>query len=134
MQVIDCNVAVALYFDSVHSHAARQLLRRDPDWHSEPMLVIEFVNVMATLMRVRRAPWAVATAHLNAVKALMKHSLHTAADEDTLHAAHHFGISGYDARYIVVARALGTRLVTEDRRLRAAAPDLTCSLDEALAA
>jgi predicted nucleic acid-binding protein len=132
--VVDCNVVVALYFDSVYSESARSLLRLDPDWHSEPTLLIEFVNVMATLMRVRQASWEAAATHLTAVQALMKPSLHAAPDQDTLQAAHHFRISGYDARYIVVARALGTRLVTEDRRLRLAAPDYTCSLDDALTA
>ena len=38
------------------------------------------------------------------------------------------------ARYLGVALALGVPLVSEDRRLRRAAPDLTQSLAEALAA
>jgi hypothetical protein len=36
------------------------------------------------------------------------------------------------ARYLVVARDLGLRLVTEDARLREAAPDLTQALADAL--
>ena len=44
-----------------------------------------------------------------------------------------FGVSAYDARFLGAAQRLGARLVTEDARLRAAAPALTCSLAEALA-
>ena len=45
--------------------------------------------------------------------------------------------TGYDARFPVVARAMNTRLVTQDvtqaATLRCAVPDLACSLAEALA-
>ena len=47
-------------------------------------------------------------------------------------AARH-GVSVYDARFLALADQLGTRLVTEDAKLRAAAPALTQSLAEALA-
>jgi predicted nucleic acid-binding protein len=43
-------------------------------------------------------------------------------------------VSAYDARFLAVADTLGTKLVTEDAKLRAAAPDLTRSLAQALAA
>jgi predicted nucleic acid-binding protein len=42
-------------------------------------------------------------------------------------------ISAYDARFLRVAEMLGLPLITEDIKLRKAAPDLTCSLTEALA-
>ena len=38
----------------------------------------------------------------------------------------------YDARFLVVAEGLGIRLVTEDVKLRRAAPKLTQSLAQAL--
>ena len=43
-------------------------------------------------------------------------------------------VSAYDARFLSLADQLGRRLITEDARLRAAAPALTQSLAEALAA
>ena len=42
-------------------------------------------------------------------------------------------VSAYDARFLALADQLGSRLVTEDARLRAAVPALTQSLAEALA-
>jgi len=39
-------------------------------------------------------------------------------------------ITAYDARFLVLADQLGSRLITEDARLRAAAPALTQSLAE----
>jgi predicted nucleic acid-binding protein len=43
-------------------------------------------------------------------------------------------INAYDARFLALADQLGNRLVTEDARLRDAAPALTQSLSEALSA
>jgi predicted nucleic acid-binding protein len=42
-----------------------------------------------------------------------------------------FAISAHDARFLVVAQSLGALLVTEDRKLRRAAPALTQSLEDA---
>jgi len=44
-----------------------------------------------------------------------------------------YRVTAYDARFLAVAQQLGTRLVTEDAKLRSAAPALTQSLVEALA-
>ena len=50
-----------------------------------------------------------------------------------LEVAEKFAVSGYDARFLGAAQGLRASLVTEDLRLRKAAPDLTMSLAEAIA-
>ena len=59
-------------------------------------------------------------------------ALHAVDDQTALAAAIKFQISGYDARFLAAAIALGARLVTEDAKLRAKAPELTWSIAEAL--
>jgi predicted nucleic acid-binding protein len=49
-----------------------------------------------------------------------------------LRVAEEFAVSAYDARFLGAAQTLGAKLVTEDARLRAAAPMLTVSLADAL--
>jgi predicted nucleic acid-binding protein len=49
-----------------------------------------------------------------------------------LDAARRYNISAYDARFIAAAEWLETKLVTEDRKLRAAGPEHTRSLAQAL--
>jgi predicted nucleic acid-binding protein len=51
-----------------------------------------------------------------------------------LAAALDYRVTPYDARFLVLAQRLESRLITEDAKLRAAAPKLTQSLAEALAA
>ena len=76
---------------------------------------------------------AAAEATLTEAQHLLSQGLRSVADNDVLSAAAHFGVSGYDARFLVVARAIGQPLITEDAKLRRAAPGLTCSIAEALA-
>ena len=56
------------------------------------------------------------------------------ADGDALDAAAHFGVTACDARFLLVARALGSPPITEDAKLRRVAPRYSQSLAEALAA
>ena len=58
--------------------------------------------------------------------------LHAANHHEALALAAQFRVSAYDARYLVVARDLGVKLVTEDAKLRAAAPKLTQTLAAAV--
>ena len=133
MKVVDTNIEVNLLIEGPYSESARSLFAIDRDWQSESLLMIELVNVLATTMRRRKRPLAQAEATLNEAQYIMSQGLRSVADRDVLNAAAHFGVSGYDARFLVVARAIGEPLITEDAKLRAAAPNLTCSLAEALA-
>ena len=133
MKVVDTNIVVYLLLDGTYSEAARALFAADSDWHSETFLMVEIVNVLATSMRVAKRPFAETLQTLADARHLMASGLRSVDDRDVLDAAAHFGVSGYDARFLVVARAFGERLVTEDARLRDKAPDLTCSIAEALA-
>ena len=134
MQIVDTNIVVNLLVAGPFSDSARALYAADADWHSESLLTIEFSNVMATLIRRMNFPLAEASATLAEAVRLLNAGLHQVADSDALDAAAHFGVTAYDARFILVARALGSPLITEDAKLRRAAPQFTQSLVEALAA
>ena len=133
MKIVDTNIVVYLLLEGPYSEAARALHTTDSDWQSESFLMVELVNVLATAMRNAKRPLAESLQTLAEAHYLMSAGLRDAEDRDVLNAAAHFGVSGYDARFLVVARALGEPLISEDAKLRRAAPELTCSLAEALA-
>ena len=132
MQAVYTNILVNLLIEGPYSKSARTLYSADSDWHSESLLTIEFSNVMATLIRRMNFPLADARASLAEAKNVLGAGLHQVSDADALDAAAHFGVTAYDARFLLMARALGTPLTTEDTKLRRAAPDFTQSLTEAL--
>lgn len=133
MKLVDTNIVVNLLIEGPYSHSARALYALDRDWQSEFLLMTELVNVLATTVRSQKLALAAAEATLTEAQHLLSQGLRNVADQDVLSAAAHFGVSGYDARFLVVARAIGQPLITEDAKLRRAAPSLTCSITEALA-
>jgi predicted nucleic acid-binding protein len=132
MIAVDCNVLAYLLLDGDQTPRARALLVHDADWHSEGLILIELTNVLATAMRTRRLSMNDATAVLAQSFGVIEPGLHRADHHEALAMAAQFRVSAYDARYLVVARDLGVKLVTEDTKLRGAAPKLTQSLADAV--
>jgi predicted nucleic acid-binding protein len=133
MVVVDTNILAYLLLAGDRTADARALLKRDADWRSESFALIEFTNVLATAMRARGLLPRQANTVLEQAQNLMEPGLHAANHADVLALAFQFKVSAYDARFLAVAKTLGKKLVTEDAKLRNAAPEITQSLAEALA-
>jgi predicted nucleic acid-binding protein len=134
MLLVDTNIVAYLLIDGDYTEAAQRLRKKDPDWRSEAFLMIEFTNVLAASVAARRMALQLAEDFLSKADALLDGKLTRIAHESALQIAVRFRVSAYDARFLALAEQLGRRLVTEDAKLRAAAPALTQSLNEALAA
>jgi predicted nucleic acid-binding protein len=132
MVVVDTNIVVHLMLEGNATHGARALLAADSDWHSEPFLLVEFTNVMAAAVRSGRIAASAARSALSDAERVFGAELHAAPQQNVLALAVKHRVSGYDARFLAVAEQLDTKLVTEDVKLRRAAPRLTQSLDQAL--
>ena len=89
---------------------------------------------MATYVRTRLASEPEALARLDEAETFLSPGLILVSHRQALIIAMTYKVSAYDARFLVAARELGAKLVTEDAKLRRAAPELTQSLEEALAA
>src|SRR5687767_8956414 len=131
MVVIDTNILVYLLIAGDRTSKARALFARDADWRSDVFVLIEFCNVLATYLRAGLLRLAQAEGLLAEAEGRM-HSLIQPPHLQSLRIAQQLGVSAYDARFLSVAHSLGSKLITEDTRLRAAAPSLTLSLGEAL--
>lgn len=134
MVVVDSNVVAYLLLHGAHTRHARALWERDADWHSDAFVLVELTNVLATAVRIRGLPVPQATAALAKAQSVVESRLHMADHAVVLALAARIRISAYDSRFLVVARDLELRLVTEDAKLRHAAPTLTQSIAEAGAA
>ncbi|MBZ0168725.1 tRNA(fMet)-specific endonuclease VapC [Candidatus Methylomirabilis lanthanidiphila] len=134
MVLIDTNIAVSLWVENDWTHAARRLLEKDSDWRTESFALIEFANVMATYVRMGMTSEREALSQLDEVEAFLSPGSTIVSHPQALSMAIAYKVLVYDARFLVAARKLGVKLVTEDAALRRAAPELTQSLNEALAA
>jgi predicted nucleic acid-binding protein len=131
--VVDTNVVAYLLIEGDRTAAAQTLWARDADWRSESFIMIEFSNVLATYVRKALLERDRAAALLAQARQLMP-GLEDVEHDLALATAAELGVSAYDARFLALARRSGRRLVTDDVKLRRAAPDWTRSLDEALRA
>jgi predicted nucleic acid-binding protein len=131
MVVVDTNILAYLLIDGDRTPDAQALLARDAEWKSEAFLLIEFSNILATYVRAGSLRRGDAYALLDEAEKRVR-GLVNLPHSRALRLAEQFAVSAYDARFLGAAQTLGARLVTEDTRLRAAAPALTLSLADAL--
>ena len=134
MLVIDTNIIAPLYVRSARTDAVTKLFAQDQIWRTEPLALIELSNVLITYERARYITAASARDCLKRAAAFLQPNLFRVTHQAALDAALRYGTTAYDGRFLALAQQLGNRLVTEDEKLRAAAPKLTQSLAEALAA
>jgi predicted nucleic acid-binding protein len=131
MIVIDTNVLAYLLIEGDRTAEAQALRLADPDWRSDPFLLIEFSNLLATQVKAQALSAAQAEALLETAAQQIAEWCE-APHAEVLALAIDHQISAYDARFIACARRLGAPLVTEDSRLRAATPGLSVSIAEAV--
>lgn len=130
MFLVDTNILAYLLIEGDRTPAAQALYARDPDWRSEAFIMVEFSNILATYVRTQ------AMTHKQGLELLAKAQELMPTLTDLQHSrgldtATEFRISAYDARFIAVAKQMRVKLVTEDTKLRAAAPAWTVSLEDA---
>ena len=130
MVIVDTNVLAYLLIAGDHTANAQQLYRKDAEWTSEAFVFVEFSNVLATYERLGELAPNEADRLLNEAEARVRAIANIPAMV-ALDFARRYSVSAYDARFLAAAETLGGKLVTEDAKLRSAAPVLTQSLAEA---
>lgn len=133
MFVVDTNIIAALYVRGRYSDAVKQLHERDQVWRTDPFALVEFSNVLASYERARYLTKAVAKNCLAEAQSFLRPYYFAVTHDAALEMAIRYRITAYDGRFLALADQLASRLVTEDAKLRAAAPALTQSVEEAIA-
>jgi len=131
MIVVDTNVIAYLLIEGDRTADAQALRLSDPDWRSEPFLLVEFSNLLATQVRARALSAAQAKSLLESAAQQVLAWVEVSHAE-ALAVALERKVSAYDARFVACARRLSVPLVTEDSRLRAATPGSSMSIAEAV--
>lgn len=131
MIVVDTNVIAALILPtSDHTEPAMRLLEADREWAAPLLWRSEFTNILATGVRngwldLPQALEALETAH----EVIGDNQFAVPADE-VLQLAAGSGCTGYDSEFALLARELQVRLVTLDRALLEAFPEIAVPLGD----
>lgn len=132
MVVVDTNVLAYLLIAGDRTREVQALFARDAEWRSESFILVELSNLLVTYVRTGALTRRQADDLLAEATKLMR-GLISVPHRRALGVALDHGVSAYDARFLAAAETLRARLVTEDTRLRLAAPTRTLSVAEALA-
>lgn len=130
MIVIDANILIYALIECDNSRLIPQLREKDADWRTTELCRHEILNVLTTYQRrgvLSLAQCRELLSYANQFLAQAQCEVNFAASLDT--AAKH-GISGYDAQYVALATNLSIPLISEDRKVRQAVPEIVMSMQQ----
>jgi predicted nucleic acid-binding protein len=122
--VADTNLIAYLLIEGERTEAARAVWAKDSRWMLPTLWRSEFLNVLTTSVRAGILKLAEAQEIWQVALATFSRSEIDPSGEDVLEAAAERNLSAYDAQFVVTATELDVPLVTYDRRLLDACPDL----------
>lgn len=129
MIVADTNVLAYLFIEGDRTEAARQVFARDPEWRAPPLWRAEFLNVLVVSHRAGVLDTAQVFEAWRSATSLMMGREVEPGGEQALRCAMEYGLSAYDAQFVVVAELLEVPLVTGDRRILSACSGVAVSVE-----
>ncbi|RKZ50395.1 MAG: hypothetical protein DRR16_16040 [Candidatus Parabeggiatoa sp. nov. 3] len=134
MIAADANLWLYRLIESEMTVQAEAVWKKDNDWKTARLCLYEVVNALCTYQRVGKLTVSQCEELLQRVSLQIEPAIQEVDLSLTLRLAAQYRVSGYDAQYLALTKMLKVPLVTEDRKLRQAAPDLTLSMQAFLAA
>ena len=129
MHVADTNLVAYLLIEGERSEGARAVWKKDARWMLPTLWRSEFLNVLTTSVRAHVLSLADAQQTWQVAIAIFDQNEVEPSGTAVLNTASERNLSAYDAQFVVAAADLGVPLVTYDRRILNACPDLAVSAD-----
>lgn len=132
MIVVDTNLIAYCWLNGPQTETAQAVRAMDPDWHVPILWRSEFRSVLAGYMRhgaisLRQAQYIMST-----VETELAEAEHEVDSRQVLALVQQSQLSAYDCEYVVLARALGEALITADKAMLRAAPDVAMNMQDFL--
>ncbi|MFN9659793.1 MAG: type II toxin-antitoxin system VapC family toxin [Cyanobacteriota bacterium] len=131
MIVVDTNILVYLLLLGPKTEQAEMLRRQERQWAAPQLWRSEFRNVLSGYLRRELLPLPRAVAVMEEAELIMAPHEEKVGTEHVLQLVSSSRCRAYDCEYVAAAQQLGVPLVTEDRAILAAFPDLAQSLHQA---
>ena len=128
MIVVDTNIIGYLFLSSNQSPLAERALIKDSAWVAPILWRSELRNVLALYMRKNRIKLDDAQRIMDGAMALLRGREYEVSSSRVLRLAKESNCSAYDCEFIAVANDLKVPLVTVDKQLLKAFPEVAVSL------
>ncbi|MAM86200.1 MAG: VapC toxin family PIN domain ribonuclease [unclassified Hahellaceae] len=127
MIVADTNTIAYLYLPSDYSDDVEAVLLKDPQWIAPFLWRSELRNILTLYLRKKLITMSDAADIQQQAEALLIDNEYQVSSLEVLQTAHEFGCSAYDAEFIVLARDTNCQLVTADKKILKAFPEIATS-------
>lgn len=131
MIVVDTNVLVYLLLHGARTEQAEFLRRQERQWAAPPLWRSEFRNVLTGYMRRELLQLHRAVALMEVAELILAAHEERVSTEHVLQLVSSSRCSSYDCEFVAAAQQLGVPLITEDRAILTAFPEVAQSLDQA---
>ncbi len=128
MIVVDTNIVVAFALPGVRREDALALALSDPDWACPKLCRSEFRNVLIGYVRRGDCTLENAFAMEREVQTRLGDSNYHPDSRSILELAHTSGCTTYDCEFVALALQLGVPLVTLDKQVLKAFPEIAFPL------
>jgi predicted nucleic acid-binding protein len=132
--VVDTNLIAYCWLNGPQTETAQAVRAMDPDWHVPILWRSEFRSVLAGYMRHGAITFRQAQHIMSTVETDLADAEHEIDSRMVLELALNSKLSAYDCEYVVLARALGAALITADKAVLRAAPDVAMNMQDFLQA
>jgi predicted nucleic acid-binding protein len=128
--VVDTNVLAYLLLPGPKTELAESLRELDREWAAPPLWRSELRNVLSGYLRREVLQRSAGIALMQEAEAILSAHDQPVSSEHVLQLVSTSHCSAYDCEFVAAAQLLAVPLVTEDRAILAAFPDLAQSLQQ----
>ena len=133
MIVVDTNVLVYFFVDTLQSDVVARVREKDPDWHATILWRSEFRNAMAGYIRRNAMSIEQAVETIEKVEGAMADKEHIVDSTDVMRLVADSTCSAYDCEFVALANHLSAPLITSDSQLLRNFPNQALAPDQFLA-
>lgn len=129
MIVVDSNVVAYCWLNGPRTALAQAVRLQDADWHVPVLWRSELRSILGGYLRRRDLSVKQAGLVMQRIESELHGNEHMVDSDDVLKLLSTSDLSAYDCEFVTLARALGARLVTEDRAILKALPKDAVSME-----
>jgi len=129
--VVDTNVLAYLLLGGPRTEQAEVLRRHHRQWAAPPLWRSEFRNVLTGYLRRDLLPFPKALVLMQEAEEILSAHEEKVSTEHVLKLVSSSRCSAYDCEFVAVAQHLSVLLITENRAILTAFPDVAQSLHQA---
>ncbi len=130
MIVADTNLIAYLMISGGQTELAERVLNQDSNWHAPVLWRSEFMNTLASYLRLGSLDLDGALSIMAGVDAQVGVVEHSISHSGVLRLVSESACSAYDCEFVALAQSLNVPLITSDSRILRDFPDVALAPDD----